>query len=125
MIIGNLTNEPEMRTTTSGKNVCSFTVAVNRRNKVEGQPDADFFRVSAWSGLADNCAKYLTKGKKVAVIGSVSIHTYETQKGDHRASMDVLAQDVEFLSPRQDNVDKQSGMTKVQDNDNPFDEIPY
>ena len=128
MIIGNLTNEPEMRTTTSGKNVCSFTVAVNRRNKVEGQPDADYFRVSAWNQLGENCGKYLTKGKKVAVIGSVSLRTYETQNGKHGANLEVMAQDVEFLSPResadqQNTVDQQSGMTKV-DEKLPFD-MPY
>ena len=112
VIIGNTTAAPELRTTPSGKSVCTFTVAVNRRQKQEGQPEADFFRVSAWNTLADNCSKYLFKGKKVCVIGSVSVHTYETQKGEHRASMEVLAQDIEFLSPRE-SVDPQSGFTKV------------
>lgn len=112
-IIGNLTGEPEVRTTTTGKTVCSFTVAVNRPRKVEGQPDADFFRVSAWSALGENCGKFLTKGRKVAVIGSVSVRTYDTQSGEHRASMEVMAQDVEFLSPKSESIDQQSGMEKV------------
>ena len=118
-LIGNCTADPELRTTTSGKNVCTFTVAANRRKKVEGQPDADFFRVSAWNALADNCAKYLVKGKKVAVIGSVSLHTYESN-GKTRASMEVVADEVEFVSPRQDNIDKESGMQKVEPDDMPY-----
>lgn len=100
MIIGNLVRDPESRTTNSGSSVCSFTVAVNRRGKqAEGQPEADFFRVSAWNKMGENCQKYLTKGKKVAVVGSVSVHTYQAQDGTTRASLEVFAQDVEFLSP--------------------------
>lgn len=109
-IIGNLTGEPELRTTPSGKSVCNFSVAVNRRNKVEGQPDADFFRVSAWNQLGENCGKYLSKGRKVAVIGSVSIRTYETQNGKHGATMEVMAQEVEFLSPREENGGNSTGL---------------
>ena len=124
-IIGNLTNDPELRTTTSGKSVCTFTVAVNRRKKVEGQPEADFFRVSAWEQRGEVCAKYLAKGKKVAVIGAVSVRMYQTQSGEHRASMEVLADEVEFLSGRQENVDQSSGMQKVNEPENPFQDMPY
>ena len=126
-IIGNLTNEPELRTTPNGKSVCGFTVAVNRRRKVENQPEADFFRVSAWNALGENCVKYLTKGRKVAVTGSVSVRTYDTQQGEHRASMEVMADDVEFISPRADSVDQESGMAKVETADNPFQQtgLPY
>ena len=112
-IIGRLCENPELRTTTSGKNVCNFTVAVNRRKKVEGQPDADYFRVSAWNQMGENCAKYLAKGRKVSVVGQVSARAYKTQNGEVRASMEVLASEVEFLSPRNDNVDPQSGYEKV------------
>lgn len=112
-IIGRLCENPELRTTTSGKNVCNFTVAVNRRKKVEGQPDADYFRVSAWNQMGENCAKYLAKGRKVSVVGQVSARAYQTQNGEVRASMEVLASEVEFLSPRSDNVDPQSGYEKV------------
>lgn len=94
-IIGNLTREPETRTTQSGKNVCTFTVAVNRRND-----GADYFRVSAWGQLGEICQKYLDKGRKVAVVGSVSVNSYTTQAGEARASLEVTAQDVEFLTPK-------------------------
>lgn len=119
-IIGNLTKEPELRTTTNGVNVCSFTVAVNRKKKVEGQPEADFFRVSAWRGLADLCANYLAKGKKVCVIGSVSVRAYESN-GKAGASLEVTADEVEFLSPKETTrVDPESGYAVVD-----TDEVPY
>ena len=101
-IIGNCTKDPEIRSTPQGETVCTFTVAVNRRKKVEGQPDADFFRVSAWKGLGENCGKYLQKGKKVSVVGSVSLYIYTKQNGEPGASMEVLASEVEFLSPKEE-----------------------
>ena len=127
-IIGNVSNVPEQRTTPGGKTVCNFNVAVNRRKKVPGQPDADFFRVSAWGELGDNCQKYLTKGKKVCVIGSVGVHVYTTQKGEAAANMEVLANEVEFLSPRdqaeqpveEEKKDEESGYTQVETDELPF-----
>ena len=67
-IVGNLTRDPELRSTRDGISVCSFTVAVNRRvrNAEAGQPEADFFRVTAWRALGENCSKYLSKGRKAA-----------------------------------------------------------
>ena len=89
-IVGNLTRDPELRTTSSGISVCSFTVAVNRRrsaNSAAGnnQPEADFFRVSAWRQLGENCSRYPAKGRKVAVTGSVSVNTYQGSDGTTRA----------------------------------------
>ena len=94
-LIGNLTADPVTRTTQSGKSVCQFTIAVNRRDRGE----TDFFRISAWDKLGDTCNKWLIKGKKVSVVGSVSATAYIAQDGKARASREVLAQDVEFLSP--------------------------
>ena len=100
-IIGNLTRDPELRTTSSGINVCTFTVAVNRRRSANSnQPEADFFRVSAWRQLGENCQRYLAKGRKVAVVGAVSVQTYTGNDGTTRASLEVTADDVEFLSSR-------------------------
>lgn len=122
MIIGNVSNVPEQRTTPAGKTVCNFNVAVNRRKKVEGQPDADFFRVSAWGELGDVCQKYITKGKKVCVVGSVGVHVYTNSKGEAAANLEVLANEVEFLSPKseQTEVDPQTGYQKVN-----TAELPY
>ena len=119
-IIGNVSKEPEMRTTPGGKNVCSFNVAVNRRKaNPDGTHTADFFRVSAWEQLGENCAKYLTKGKKVCVIGPVSVHPFTNAKGEAAANMEVQASEVEFLSPRQE-TDQQTGMEVVNTDDMPF-----
>lgn len=124
-IIGNLTRDPELRTTQTGKNVCTFTVAVNRRRKAEGQPEADYFRVSAWGAQADSCGKYLAKGRKVAVVGSVSASAYTTPNGESRSSLDVFAQDVEFLTPKGEAVQnaaqpQNNGFTEVDDEDLPW-----
>jgi single-strand DNA-binding protein len=126
-IIGNLTKDPEMRTTQSGKNVCSFWVAVNQRRKdAQGNPITDFFRVSAWNSLADICGKYLAKGKKVAVSGSVTARAFQTQAGEIRSEMDVTADTVEFLSPSgaaqltQDQ--SQTGFAQVEQ---PDDDLPF
>ena len=103
-IIGNLTRDPELRTTSTGVSVCTFTVAVNRRGRrdAQAQPEADFFRVTAWRERGETCAKYLAKGRKVAVIGPVSVQTYQASDGTTRASLEVTADDVEFLSSRND-----------------------
>ena len=102
-LIGNLVADPVLRTTPSGDSVCSFRIAVNRRrrsNAEAGQPEADFFNISAWRQLGENCSKYLAKGRKVSVVGSVSCRTYVANDGQTRASLDVQADDVEFLTPR-------------------------
>lgn len=93
-IIGNVTRDPETRTTSNGKNVCSFTVAVNSRKSEK----ADFFRVSAWDKKAELCQQYLAKGRKVAVMGPVSVSVYQSNSGETRADMNVNADEVEFLS---------------------------
>ena len=95
VLIGNLTNEPEKRATNNGTSVTSFTIAVNRR----GKEQTDFFRISAWRALADTCAKYLAKGRKVAVVGELQARTYDGKDGKTRVSLEVQADEVEFLSP--------------------------
>lgn len=102
MIIGNLTKDPETRATQAGKEVCNFTVAVNRRAQRGERQEADYFRVSAWNDLGRNCQKFLAKGRKVCVIGSVGVRTYTANDGNVRANLEVNAQDVEFLSHRED-----------------------
>jgi len=121
-IIGNLCNSPELRTTTSGINVCEMNVAVNRRKTANNQnPEADFFRVSVWRGLGESCAKYLRKGSKVCVVGAVSVRTYQTNAGEFRANLEVTADDVEFLSKAPAPVDAGSGMQIVDPDGLPFE----
>ena len=102
MLIGNLTRDPELRSTASGVTVCSFTIAVNRRFAQQGgERQTDFFRINAWRQLGEPCARYLSKGRKVAVIGELQARTYQSNDGTTRMSLDVSADEVEFLSPRQ------------------------
>lgn len=101
VLIGNLTNDPESRATPSGVSVTQFTIAVNRRFPgSDGNKVADFFRIQAWRQLADVCKKYLSKGKKVAVIGELQARLYEAKDGKTRMSLDVSADEVEFLSAK-------------------------
>ena len=102
-LIGNLTRDPEISTTTSGISVCRMSIAVSRRfSNAEGGRDTDFFNVTAWRGTADNCAKFLKKGNKIAVSGSIQTRTYEKADGTKGFSIDIVADEVEFLSSKND-----------------------
>jgi len=148
MIIGNLTRDPELRTTNTGLNVCTFTVAVNQRptkaQRDSGQqPPAKFYRVTAWRELGENCSKYLAKGRKVYCEGTISASAYIGQQdGQAHAGLELTADTVEFLSSRGDAGDNSqstgnvsqapvaapasappeapAGFTQVEDDDLPF-----
>lgn len=98
--IGNLTRDPELSETNSGTAVCRFSMAVNRRRANGEEPQTDFFNVTAWRGLAESVARYCKKGNKVAVIGAIQIRQYEDRDGQKRTSVDVIADEVEFLTPK-------------------------
>ena len=101
VLIGNLTHDPDTRSTPNGVTVCSFTIAVNRRFASQGgEKQTDFFRINAWRQLGDVCSRYLAKGRKVAVIGELQARTYEAKDGTTRMSLDVSADEVEFLTPK-------------------------
>ena len=97
-IIGNLTADPETRTTATGKFVSTFTVAVNR-NGIDG---ADYFRVSAWGKLGELCKQYLAKGRKVGVTGSIRAGAYVNSDCKPIGTLELMADEIEFLSPRTD-----------------------
>lgn len=99
-LIGNLTRDPEMRSTQSGVAVCNFSIAVNRRfrNPQTGQWETDFVNVVVWRQLAELCGKYLAKGHKVAVTGSIQTRTYKVKDGSKRTAWDIVADEVEFLT---------------------------
>lgn len=121
ILIGNLTADPQLRTTPNGVSVCDFNLAVNERKG--GESAATYFRVTAWRQLGENCHKYLAKGRKVFVSGPVSARTYQAQNGETRVSLEVTAEDVEFLSSRQESGEaapQQSGFTPVETSDLPF-----
>lgn len=128
-IIGNLTDNPQGRTvnTANGtQNVCNFTVATNRY--VHGQKRTTFFRVSCWGKQAENAMKYLLKGRKVAVVGPVEASAYTAQDGSARARLEVYADEIEYLSSRQESGDQApppqasnyGEFTEVDDDELPF-----
>ena len=103
ILIGNLTRDPEVRTTGSGVSVCTFTIAVNRRfANQQGVREADFINIGAWRQTAELCGRYLAKGRKVAVIGSIQTRSYDAQDGSKRYVTEVVADEVEFISGPQD-----------------------
>ena len=101
ILIGNLTKDPELTTTTSGISVCRFTLAVSRRfTNSEGERETDFINVVVWRNLADNCHKFLRKGSKAAVVGNIQTRTYDAQDGTKRYVTEVVAEEVEFVGAR-------------------------
>ena len=98
-LIGNLTRDAELSETPSGVAVCRFSIAVNRDYKTEdGERIADFFNITTWRNQAEVCGKFLKKGSKVAIIGSLQNRSYEDKEGIKRTVTDIIANEVEFLS---------------------------
>jgi len=99
ILVGNLTRDPESKTTPSGVSCCTFTLAINRRytNQQTGQREADFLNIVTWRQTADLCARYLTKGRKVGVIGSIQTRTYDGPDGTKRYFTEIVADEVEFI----------------------------
>lgn len=123
IIIGNLTADPVLRTTPQGIDVCTFAVGANRR----GGENAEYFNVSAWRQLGVSCSRYLTKGRKVCVIGEFGARAYNDKTGKAHASIDITADEVEFLSTRQPEAEAGSapdmpGWENVSDAELPFEE---
>ena len=102
ILIGNLTRDPELRTTQSGIPIATFTLAVQRRfANAEGKREADFIPVVAWRQLGELCGRYLSKGRKAAVSGSIQVRSYDAQDGTKRYVTEIIADEVEFLSSAQ------------------------
>ena len=100
-LIGNLTRDPELTETPSGVAVCHFAIAVNRSySSQDGERQTDFFNCTAWRGQAETIARYTKKGNKVAVSGSIQLRNYEDNQGVKRTAVDIVVQDVEFLTPK-------------------------
>ena len=125
ILIGNLTRDPEYKTTSGGVAVCRFTLAINRRfADANGNRAADYITVIAWRQLADLCARYLSKGKKVGVVGQIQSRSYDAQDGSKRYVTEVVADEVEFLSASGQTAPPsgaaQQGFVQVDDDELPF-----
>lgn len=102
MLIGNLTKDPEVRTTVTGKTVCDFTLAVGRNYSPNGEKKTDFFRCLAWGEMGKACGKYLYKGAKAGVTGRLEPYTYTRNDGGQGMNLNVQCDEVEFLTRKQD-----------------------
>lgn len=98
ILIGRLTRDPELRYTPSGAAVCNFTIAVDRPfNSQTGEKEADFIDIVVWNKSAENVAKYMTKGRQIAVEGRLQIRSYDGNDGQRHWRTEVVANQVEFL----------------------------
>ena len=141
ILIGRLAADPELRTTSSGISVCQFRLAVDRRfTNQQGVREADFIPIVVWRQQAETCARYLSKGRQCAVVGTIQTRSYDAQDGTKRYVTEVVADEVEFLGSRNDrpaqtddmpippvqsagpkpSVKKESGFVEIDDDELPF-----
>lgn len=129
-LVGNLTKDPETRTTNNGNKVCNFTVACRRRVKnASGEYESDFINCVAWKKTAEIVAQYFAKGSKIALTGSLQTRTYDAQDGSKRHVTEVLVDGVEFVQPKAQNGSKaaSSASESVSDgsDDVDIDNLPF
>ena len=100
-MIGRMTKDPELRTTNSGTNVATFSIAVDRRfHDANGNKVSDFFDVTAWRQTADFVKQWFTKGKRIALVGSLQNREYTAQDGSKRRVTEIIADEVEFADSK-------------------------
>ena len=101
ILIGNLTKDPELTTTSNGVAVCRFSIAVSRRYaNSDGERETDFLNIVVWRNLGENCHKFLKKGSKVGVVGNIQSRSYDATDGSKRYVTEIVAEEVEFLSTK-------------------------
>ena len=109
ILVGNLTKDPELITTNSGISVCRFTIAISRRfPSSTGERETDFLNIVVWRNQAENCHKYLKKGSKCGVVGSIQTRSYEANAGTKKYVTEIVADEVEFLNSRSQNGEETS-----------------
>ncbi len=121
MLMGRLTRDPELRTTQSQIAVATFTLAVDRRFKSQdGERQADFIPVVAWRGLAEFAGRYLNKGTKVVVVGTIQVRNYDDKEGRKVYITEVVADEIHFAESRRENAEDTSYTPRK---DKPMDRI--
>ena len=116
-LLGNLTKDPEVASTSTGIAVTKFTIACNRNyTNANGEREADFLNIVTWRGLAENCGKYLSKGSKVAVTGSITTRSYEADDGSKRYVTEIVADEVEFIKAATESAPATESKTKAKKN---------
>ena len=122
---GNLTRDPEVKYTQTGKAMARMGIAINRRfkNQETGQYDVDFFNLTAWEKTAEFCGRYLTKGTRVLVEGSMRTYNYTGQDGVKRSGVDIWVDNIEFAGGKRDD-SNYSGNRYNSDSQNRYDNKP-
>lgn len=123
ILIGRLTKDPEIRQTTSGTNVTTFSLAVDRMFSKE--KETDFIRIVVYGKAAESCARYLAKGKQVAVKGRIQTGSYKKDNGDTVYTTDVVADRVEFLSPKSDSAEQSAPDGFREYNEEDDEDVPF
>ena len=119
VLTGNLTHDPELRSLPSGMSVCNLRLACNTRRKNtqtgEWEDRPNYFNITVWGGQGDNCSRYLTKGRPIAVDGRLQWREWETQEGQKRQTIDIIADNIQFLGTREGASGESSGFSQRSD----------
>ncbi|MCI9292974.1 MAG: single-stranded DNA-binding protein [Erysipelotrichaceae bacterium] len=121
VLVGRITKDPELRKTQSGASVVSFTLACNRRNKQEGQPDADFINCQAWGKTAEVICQYVFKGHLLGLEGRIQTRSYDDKDGKRVYVTEVVADSVQFLESKKQAENGVSGTETAQMQNNEFE----
>lgn len=125
VLVGRLTKDPELMTTTNGVYVCKFTVACDRQYTQNGERQSDFIQCIAWRQQAEFISKYFKKGHRIALDGSIQTRTWNDQNGNKRYATEVVVDHAEFAQSKSDNAASQTGIivesTREQTPSNDFD----
>ena len=106
ILLGRLTRDPELKTTSSGVSVCQFSIAVDRKYKSEGQPQADFINCQAWRKTAEIVCNYFSKGSRIALVGQIQTRTYDDKDGKKVYITEVIVDEVEFCESKRQSQDE-------------------
>ena len=117
-LIGRLSRDPELRHTTSGTAVCQINVAISRPVTQGSEPQTDFINVVVWNRQAENVARYLSKGRQIAIEGRIQTRNYDNNEGKRTYVTEVIASNVEFLGSANDN---NRANNNIGFDENPFD----
>jgi single-strand DNA-binding protein len=119
VLTGNLTHDPELRSLPSGMSVCKLRIACNTRRKNnasgEWEDKPNYFDVTVWGAQGENCARFLSKGRPVAIDGRLEWREWETQDGNKRQSVEIVADAVQFLGGREEGSGNGGGFTPRSD----------
>lgn len=123
-LVGNLGQDPELRFTQNQTAVCNFSVATSEKKK-DGKEEVTWHNIVTWEKTAENCKKFLSKGKKVAVTGKITTRTWEDKVGVKHYKTEIVAHHVEFLTPRTDAEKQEAPQEQFSPPPSALDDIPF